>query len=168
MTRAVNPRILRVARAFSKELSRRGIPHALIGGLAVGEYGYERATADVDFLVSGEAQSDVAGDPLGGEVQGKTVRYRGVDVDLLFPGAEQDFLEADIRRSKGKMPIIPQEVLIYLKLIAPRAKDNADIVELIKRGKINLARVRAYLRQHRPDLMEDFDSFVALADSEPA
>ena len=36
-----------------ERLAEAEISHALIGGLAVGLHGYQRATADIDFLVDG-------------------------------------------------------------------------------------------------------------------
>lgn len=167
--RATNPQILRVAREVSANLKRRSVPHVLIGGLAVSAYGYDRATHDADFLVSGEAQEEIAGDTLGGEVRGKTITVHGVDVDLLFPKENQDFLEdvfVGARKICG-IPVVPIEVLIYLKLIAARARDQGDIVELVKRGKVKINRVVTYLREHRPDLIEDFKALVVQAENEP-
>jgi hypothetical protein len=51
----VAPRVLDAMRSASVELARLGVRHALVGGLAVGAYGYPRATKDVDFLVGDEA-----------------------------------------------------------------------------------------------------------------
>ena len=51
----VAPEILISAVETSKRLSDLGIPHSLIGGLAVGFHGHPRATKDVDYLVGNEA-----------------------------------------------------------------------------------------------------------------
>ncbi|HSN99340.1 MAG TPA: hypothetical protein VLS89_13685, partial [Candidatus Nanopelagicales bacterium] len=51
----VAPRVLDALRAASQQLTRVGIRHALVGGLAVGAHGHPRATKDVDFLVGDEA-----------------------------------------------------------------------------------------------------------------
>ncbi|MCB9742606.1 MAG: hypothetical protein H6740_08405 [Alphaproteobacteria bacterium] len=51
----VAPAILERAAQVSRHLSRLGVPHALVGGLAVGVHGHPRATKDVDFLVGQEA-----------------------------------------------------------------------------------------------------------------
>jgi hypothetical protein len=51
----VHPDILERTEQISRTLTALGIPHALIGGLAVGVYGHPRATKDVDFLVGTEA-----------------------------------------------------------------------------------------------------------------
>jgi len=51
----VAPHIILDAIESSRRLGELGIPHALIGGVAVGLYGHVRATRDVDFLVGDEA-----------------------------------------------------------------------------------------------------------------
>jgi hypothetical protein len=39
-------------RRLAKELEHQGIDYAVVGGLAVGEFGYARATTDVDVLMT--------------------------------------------------------------------------------------------------------------------
>ena len=51
----VSPAILRRAGDISRLLAELGIPHVLIGGLAVGVHSHPRTTKDVDFLVGPEA-----------------------------------------------------------------------------------------------------------------
>lgn len=51
----VAPRVLDAMRTASKQLRKAKIRHAVVGGLAVGAYGFARATKDVDFLVGEEA-----------------------------------------------------------------------------------------------------------------
>src|SRR5438477_162072 len=51
----VAQRVLDALRVASEALTRAGIAHAVIGGLAVGANGYPRATKDVDFLVGDDA-----------------------------------------------------------------------------------------------------------------
>src|SRR5579883_3001513 len=48
---AVSPSV----RDATRELSRLGIRHALVGGVAVGAHGFPRATKIVEFLVGEEA-----------------------------------------------------------------------------------------------------------------
>ena len=166
---ATNPAVIKVARGMSRKLDKLGVEHALIGGLAVSAHGYERATADVDFLVTTKSREQIAGNSLGGEVEGKTVRVKaGVDVDFLFPKEGQSFLNAAVRRAErvGGIPTIPVEVLVYLKLVAARARDEGDVVELLKRNVVDRQKTAAYLRRHRPDLVEDFESLCLQADVE--
>ena len=58
----VSDKILRAAHAASSAYTKLGIRHALVGGLAVGAYGYARATKDVDFVVGDEAFIQVGRD----------------------------------------------------------------------------------------------------------
>ena len=51
----VSADILATAEEVSRRLTALGVPHALVGGLAVGVHGHPRATRDVDFLVGTEA-----------------------------------------------------------------------------------------------------------------
>jgi hypothetical protein len=165
---AVSPRVLNAAKEISKQLTTKGYPHALIGGLALRYHGYNRATSDVDFLVSSEAAGRLVGEALGGEVQGKTIRSsKGVTIDLLFPRPGEKFLEKEIRAAyNAGIPAISRQALVYMKLVAGRLKDQADVVELIKRGKIDRKKVGAFLNKHRPDLVEEFESLEDLASVE--
>lgn len=154
----------RAAREISAQLRKRGIAHALVGGLAVCAHGYRRTTDDVDFLVSAEAEVELGGDALGGATRGKTIRTtRGVTVDFLFPASGEEYLEKDILGSEGSPPVISREALVCMKMVAGRMKDSADVVELLKRGRLDSAAVTRYLERHRPDLTEDFVGLVALA-----
>lgn len=160
---ALNPALLKAARRVSKMLTERGHAHALIGGLAVNAHGYARATSDVDFLVSSDAEAQLTGDSLGGTARGKTIRSEGVDVDLLFPREGEEFLEDAIRAASGATPVIPKGALVYMKLAVGRMKDTADVVQLLKLGKLAVPVVVAYLKKHRPDLVEDFKAMVEQA-----
>ena len=51
LAEVVAPSVLLDAIDTSRRLTALGVPHALIGGLAVGLHGHPRATKDVDFLV---------------------------------------------------------------------------------------------------------------------
>ena len=155
-------------REVSATLTRKGIPHALIGGIVLGAYRYPRATEDIDFLVSSDAESQVAGNLLGGEVRGITLIVQGRTVDLMFPQEDENFLEAAIERAAvvDGVPVIPVEALVYLKLRAARTKDSADVVEMAKRGGLKAFEVRKYLEKVWPDAAEEFDSLVLQASVE--
>ena len=51
----VSDKVLSAMRVASAQLSKLGVRHWLVGGLAVGAHGHPRATKDVDFLVGDEA-----------------------------------------------------------------------------------------------------------------
>lgn len=54
---------------------------------------------------------------------------------------------------------------MYMKLVAHRMRDRADVTELLKRGADQPV-IRAYLATHAADLMARFDELVAQADRE--
>lgn len=140
----------------------------LIGGIAVGVYGYERATKDIDFLVSADDQNTVGGNPLGGNARGTTATIAGVVVDILFPKEDEPFLEDALSMAlpvEG-IHVLPLEALIYMKLRAGRNRDQNDIRELIQRGRINLKTVREFLKEHSSDLLDDFESLYSEAVAE--
>lgn len=163
---ALNPLILEVAREVSGDLRRRGIAHALIGGLAVGMHGRERATADIDFLLAGAAREVMRGFPLGANVDGVTFTVRGVTVDLLFPKSDEKFLERALKDAVGDLPVVPLDALVYLKMKAARGRDRGDVIELVKAGA-DVASARKYLIRHLPGKVALFDALVAEALVEP-
>lgn len=129
-------------------LEKLGIPHALIGGMALSEYGYGRATQDVDWLVPEEKIEILLKEFLA---QGFQIFHQSADVLQLTGKAEIDFLIArrpisremlkDAKQSSGLgLPVVTAEDLIGLKIQAyagnpkRKHKDLSDIQELIERN----------------------------------
>jgi hypothetical protein len=106
----IAPRILHAARAASHSMTRTGIRHALIGGLAVGAYGYVRATKDVDFLVDEDAFEHHGGGIVTHKA-GIPIEVSGVAVDVLSDPAVDEQLDSSID-SQG-VPIVRLEVLVF-------------------------------------------------------
>jgi hypothetical protein len=160
----VDPKLWEAARAVSTRLNEQEIHHALIGGLAVSHYGFERATRDVDFLVAPEAMEILTGRPT---TLGFTEKEGNVKIDYMVTDAWEDFLEDAIEQaeeSESGVPVIPIGALVYLKLRANRRKDQLDIIELIREG-IPVGKVRGYLAKiDDPDLIPSFDLHVREAD----
>ena len=154
----VAPRILEAMRIASARLTDLGVRHVLVGGLAVGAWGYARATSDVDFLVGEEAFEHHPGG-LVTMKYGVPIQVGGVAVDLLSASANHREDALTSFRSDG-VSVAPLEVLIYLKLKSPRPKDLADVMELIRLG-IERAAIRADLVTHPPELVEKWDRAVA-------
>ncbi len=150
----VAPEIVRAAELASQKLREASIPHALAGGLAVSAHGYPRTTDDVDFLVGDEAFNKHE----GGFVTLKVpliaignVRIDFVSIDetkseerQLRPAVEEP------QQSEG-VPIVPLPALVYMKLKAGRQKDTADLVELLKRGRVDLEDMDRYLEEYAPE-----------------
>lgn len=161
----VSPRIWKALQAASARLDDLGIPHALIGGLAVGAYGYPRATKDVDFLVL-ESAFEKHFEGIVTLTPGMPIAIEDVGIDYLSP-APSGLPEDVVLRSpeSENVPIAPDWAVVWLKLDSPRSKDAADIVELLKAGTINSIEVRKMLPVR---LEQKFDLLVARAIDEEA
>ncbi len=161
----VAPKVRDAAIKTAAQLSRLGIRHALAGGLAVGAHGYIRTTMDVDFLVGEEAFEQH-----GGFVTFKTgvpIEVEGIRIDYLSPVGLGTHVERALNEpsiSKG-LAVVPIEVLIYMKLVAKRRRDQIDVVELIRVGA-DIKQVKEYLKAYAPDLLPLFEELVNEALSE--
>jgi hypothetical protein len=160
----LNPRVLAALRAGHEALERLGIRHAVVGGLAVGIHGRARATKDVDFLVGPEAF----------ESTGIIVSFRpgvplsaaGVPIDSIAAPTEH---EAVLTEALGDpeiidgIPVLRAEPLIYMKLIAGRRQDLADVVSILRNADVDVDRVRALIDQAEPSLRVRFEGLLAEA-----
>lgn len=164
---AVNPRVIAALREASRRLQALGVRHATIGALAVGVYGWPRATSDVDLLLAPEAW-DTAADgtqtpriELPESIGGVGIDYLPIDVagEFLLSAFDDATLSEDV-------PIAPIEVVIITKLIRLAMRDQADIVELVKSGLVDQAAVTAYLDQHAPMLSSRFRALEEQAERE--
>ncbi len=161
----VAPEILAAMKSASAQLARSGVRHALIGALAVGAWGYPRASKDVNFLVGDEAFEHHEGNIVT-MAPGVPIGVGGISIDHIGALHDEGHLEAALSRPvlDGNLPIAPLEALIYLKLKSPRRRDEADAVELLR---INDPKpVRSYLEKHAPDLLTKFDAVAAEAQTE--
>lgn len=150
-------RVQRARDKLARLLEEDGIPYALIGALALNAYGYERATVDIDLLLTVEGLQDFKEKHLGrGYVQkfpgSKGLRdiEFGVNIDVVlageFPGdglpkpvSFPDPARVAVRGER--VALLPLPRLIELKLAsgmtAPhRLKDLADVIETIRRLKL--------------------------------
>ena len=150
--------VLQDAIEIGELLARLEIPHALVGGLAVGLNGFPRATKDVDYLVGPEAFEKT--DPI--------LVYRAelkeqIDVavvDLLavpdaFPCLAEQLAVVEV----GDVHVIAPEALVLMKLLANRPQDRADIARLLEAG-LDERNVAAYLAENAPDLLSRFAELV--------
>ena len=163
---AVSEKVWRAMIDASRTLSSLGIGHALVGGLAIGAYGWPRATRDVDFLVDDGAWSKSE----SGVVilrAGIPVEAHGISIDTISVRDDERHLLAAIVRaeiSEG-IPVIAVEALVYLKLASPRSQDRQDVLNLVGAG-LDLDRVRRYLDANAPKLSEKFEAIVRTARQE--
>jgi hypothetical protein len=165
----VAPEILRAAETASHKLHEAGIPHALAGGLAVGAHGYPRTTDDVDFLVGDEAFEKHA----GGLVTLKLPLIAVGSVRVDFVSLDDNQQERDDAREaidhppfSQDVPVVSLPMLVYMKLKAGRQKDIADVVELLKRGRIEIHLVDRYLQEHAPHQIRRWERAKEIAASE--
>ena len=136
------------------DLERNGIAYAVIGAVALNQYGYKRFTEDIDILMTKEGlkkfQEQLVGLGYRPAFQGATRRFKttaenvsvevvttgeypgdGLPKPVVFPDPSQSSQEIDGVRT------ITLEKLVELKLAsgmtAPdRLKDLADVQEIIK------------------------------------
>ena len=134
-------------------LDELGIPFAIVGGMALNEYGYRRVTVDVDVLMTRQGLQQFKDAWLGrGYVEkfpgsrGLRDAELGVAIDVLvtgdYPGDGQpkpvQFPDpAKVAVRSGGLPLIPLAKLVELKLASgisspQRMKDLTDVFELIK------------------------------------
>ncbi len=164
----LNSRVLRALRAGHEALERLHVRHALVGGLAVGVHGRVRATKHVDFLVGPEAF----------ESHGAIVSFRpgvplsaeGVPIDSILAPEEHDTVLLDALTDPiivDGVPVIRPEPLIYMKLLASRRQDLADVVSVLRESDVDVDRVRTLLDRADPSLRARFEELLAEADAAP-
>lgn len=159
-----------------RTLDTQGIPYAIIGAMALNEFGYQRATVDVDVLLTAEGLAAFKANNLG---RGYVERFpgsrglrdpeHGVDIDVVlagsYPGDGQPkpvaFPDpADAAARGASVALLPLPTLIELKLAsgmtAPhRLKDLADVLELIRTLKLSVemsADLNPYVREKYVEL----------------
>ncbi|HLX72856.1 MAG TPA: hypothetical protein VKV04_24800 [Verrucomicrobiae bacterium] len=171
--------VVESTRTAVARLADHNIPHLIVGGLAVQEYGYERVTIDVDIVVPDvmEAVEFLTASLTGPfyripETQDRVEdRRNGVIIDLLPAGKVlKSGCKVPFPQPKAveeKLQIVSLEDLISLKLDswnssrARRVKDKADVTELILRRK--LPRDLAVVPEVRALYTETWDALQAEA-----
>jgi len=162
LAEVVAERVLLDAVEASRRLTELGIPHALIGGLAVGLHGYPRTTKDVDFLVGSEAFERTEPVLVFRAELRDLVRVGVVDLMPLPLGHGELAEHLSVLTDDG-VPVIGVEALVLLKLLANRPQDRADVGQLIDVG-LDVSAVTGYLRRNAPQLLAAFAEIVAGGD----
>ncbi len=145
--------VQRALEKLARTLDELGVPYAILGAMALNEWGYRRVTVDVDVLLTAGGLRILREAVLGrGYVEkfpgsrGLRDPENGVNVDVViageYPGDGKekpvvfpDPSEAAVRGER--VSLLPLPKLIELKLAsgmsAPhRLKDLADVIELVK------------------------------------
>lgn len=177
----------RVVRDLERLLIATETLAVVAGGWAVWRHGFAgRVTEDVDIVVEHEkitALRELAStfgfqflEPPAGRWPKLIHKTTSIDVDLLpeagVPGTAKRLAPVAIRHPDhydavaGSLAFITLAGLIELKLGAGRAKDTADIVELIKRHPTEIATLRSTLAEIHGSYAIRFDELVDQASEE--
>lgn len=145
--------VQRALEKLTQLLEAEGLPYAIVGAMALNEFGYRRVTEDVDVLLTADGLAAFKQRWLGrGYVEkfpgskGMIDTENGVPIDVLlageFPGDGQPkpvvFPDPGAVGLAGeKIRLLPLERLLELKLAsgmsaAHRLRDLADVIELIR------------------------------------
>jgi hypothetical protein len=145
--------VQRALERLARELDEGSIPYAIVGAMALNEFGYQRTTADVNVLLTPDGLAAFKARVLGrGYVEkfagGRGLRdtEHGVDIDVIltggYPGDGKPkpvvFPDPAVVALRGaRVALLPLPSLVELKLAsgmtAPhRLKDLADVQELIR------------------------------------
>lgn len=147
-----NAMIQRAIEKLARLLDEASIPYAIVGAMALIEYGYVRSTDDVDILLTPEGLERFKSLWLGRGYLEKVAGRRGlrdtennVGIDVIltgeYPGDGKPkpvrFPDPSTAGRGDRVRFIPIETLIELKLAsgisAPhRLRDLADVLELIR------------------------------------
>jgi hypothetical protein len=174
---AVPTRFVETLLRVSAGLDRLGVPHLLLGGIAVGVHGHPRTTRDVDFLIGTAGCVRIDGLLYPSEAVLALIDREVIPVDTLVlrdpdPQLNAGFaFELDAMLASpfraGGVPIAPIELIVGTKLLRQKAQDVADIVELAQLATFDRDRVRAFVaRCLRPPLPDDLERMLAQADRE--
>jgi len=148
-----------------------GYNYALMGGFALGEHGYQRATTDVDILVNPAQVTQFATilnlqnqSPLNiGGISGETMD--GTSVDLVapdFPWLVDALFNAVSSRS-GK--VLSKPYIVLAKLWAARgATDDMDILQMIQRmNSVEKTQTKQIVSTYMPNEVEDLEQMFEYA-----
>lgn len=154
-----------------RTLDAEGIPYAIIGAMALNEFGYRRVTVDVGVLLAADGLAALKARHLGRGYIEKFTGSRGlrdvehgVDIDVVlagsYPGDGQPkpiaFPDPATTAERGaRIALLPLPTLLELKLAsgmtAPhRLKDLADVLEVIRALRLPeelAADLNPYVRQ---------------------
>lgn len=177
----------RVVAAVDRVLAALNCPALLAGGWAVWRHGYlGRVTQDLDVVLPADRLEDFLRTAAVAGFEALTVqpgnrpkmlhRDTGTQVDLLpeggRPGTFTNPAPTTIPHPQhmgaevGKLRYLGLPYLIELKLAAGRARDEADIIELVRANPQEVESVRSHLAGVHRDYLAAFDRMVARAEEQ--
>jgi hypothetical protein len=149
----VHPRIWDAMQRMHQILAEKRIPHALIGGLAIGAYGFVRATKDVDFLV-GEKAFVIHPSGVVTLRSGIPFNIEGVAIDTI---SDRDCPRPRGTRTCG-IPVASLSTLVSLKLKSFRMQDRADLVRVLSRRTSR--QIQSIRNRIHPVLRDRFEAVI--------
>ena len=177
----------RVVAAVDRVLAAIDAPAVLSGGWAVWRHGFVgRVTQDMDIVVAADVVEDFlkaaaaagfeAYESPSGRWPKLLHRDTGIEVDLLpegqRPGTPSHPAPTTIRHptqlgaAGSTLRYVSLQALVELKLAAGRARDEADVVELIRTNDDQLDVIRDHLAGVHHDYVEAFDHLAQRAADE--
>ncbi len=173
-------------------LEEEGFRYAIIGGIAVAQWGFPRATNDVDLKVL-VPNMDYAGvraallskfperarlnAPENPFIVAVTIDKVIVDFLLTLPGYEEQIIDRAIRRDFGEISawVCSVEDLIIQKVVADREKDWLDLEVLLLEqfGKLDEAFIENWLAQfaealEKPEILAKYKQLAEKIKSKKA
>ncbi len=155
----------------------KGIPWALIGGIATRAYMAERVTKDMDIIVH-ERYGETAVKKL------QEAGYRIVSA-LAIPGylmVAPDGTELDViigryrwlndalehpKQDPAGYPVVAMPYLVILKMAAQRPQDWADVSRMVGwASDADLDEVRAVVKKYAPEDLEDLEALIYIGKKE--
>lgn len=154
-----------------------GLEYAVIGGAAMMMRGHDRPTGDIDVLVT-QDHLEEAVRRLGGKAQpipnGYSVDVNGIEVDVLrYMGDKGEeslpLAQMAIQESSGTTRMVSPAWLLLTKMIAQRDKDVNDYIAIFnKLTPEERKRAKLIIRDHIPELMDEFKSISMMSKYMPA
>jgi hypothetical protein len=149
----------------------------LVDGIALRAYMPERATQDVDIIIHAQDEARAqeafiragytitgpltiegfsANDPSGNTLDVFTSSASWLDKAFASPG-----------RDAAGYPVMPRPYLMLLKMEAGRPQDWVDVQRMLRDTPASeRSATRTLIARYVPELVEDFDSLITLADWE--
>lgn len=166
-------------------LEKQGYRYAIIGGIALAQWGFVRTTHDVDVKVlvpetnyttmrntlraafPEPARTHVPQNPL---IVAVTIQGVIVDFLLALPGYEEQIIERAISRDLGgwSIQVCSAEDLIIQKVVAGRDRDWLDVEELLiaQHDRLDQAYIEEWLSQfaealEKPEMLSSYQALRA-------
>lgn len=147
----VSARVRRACELSHERLADLGVPHVLVGDLAVGVHGHQCAAQSVAWLVERDGAFEVSGSDLIAFRPGVPVKVHSVGITYATtegPPSVVEAMAAALATSAASPRVVvvaPAELVVWMRLRAGRSADVAAVVELLKAGQLDQDAVRTFV-----------------------